>query len=1480
MDSKILYTNDNAELQCVAVKSIETVRNASAASRGGRPSSGAAAQRTPLSSSSDAVFLLPHESFYSYLYIGAADGTLLALRFQVFLKELAVPGNGLTYEHRVALEAQSKVVITAPNLSAVATRSRSSKARSRHGQESPSPSPTTTTPSATLDTEAAAAVDAAALRGVRAIYAPMELPYLFLLVHGCFQVHEDDTLQLLGLEYTASLGLVDATVLLLCAGEEQSAAARRRRRPTRSSDRRGVPSDGSVSSDTTTAAYYALLLDSWAVVLVECTKTTATRLRFLDGAAVAAGWSDEDAEAAQHAALSSSSPPQSQSRPTPRRAHLADTLLPVQPHTCTMAWCGDALITGSPEYYRLYDTLYGTVLSQLDVSTLLGGCAPFTGYVRTAAVDPSRVGFELAAESAEVCSYSDGSLDRGSSSSSSSSSSSGGDSSSSESNSSAGERQLLGRRHAGGNCGTNAASMGWPSALVFRLRDGELHVCAGAGRADLTDAAPLVSGFGAVQEVHSCPPFLLCQRGGSDGGEDGGQSSRSSTSSRIRASLAELRRASQQLSAKLAESRRPAKQCEMILFSCLDGQPWTSPEMEPVTFMSVNLRGVQAFPLGLLGVSRHVVEALLWKPFAAQLEDQVETGHYARALRFVSQCFRGSEASRRVVLRQVCQASATRAMSRRRYRVAFYFYTLADTGVDSLLRLFPELQRPASTPTTTRRHSKDDSAPAAAAAVVVAATASGSLGAAKSGSRSRSRSRDASFAERHMRQFSYASPAPYRALYRILLSQFFSLVASAATVVDSPANDPAASSPSEPPSRCGSEAPVARGGSQSPTAATGASPAPRGDEPSTFPPSLPVTPPAQGAVTATRDTTTTGDTVFVPISQPTTPAEAQTDATPSPSWSASHLSSATSACALAETSRAAVLHTRANVEFALFCLFAIDYAGARRLRTTRDELLQFMVSVRTLSRDDCASVVAALGLPPQSLLSALLLAATGNYDQALARCRDDGDVAAAGATLAMYARTPDATSAQLERLYQLQLPWMLEADPPTAVRLLTTPARFAGEKPGPAALLPVLLTVGGTVLLDYLSYLINTECCVEAVVHQLYAMQLIHTLQTLREEWGLQGFASAELGAADGAGTETGLVGRVRRALFSFLQCSPLYDKERVLARLVEADLHEEQCVVLEALEDHIGVLTTLVYAMRDMDRAVRYCEAHYTQDRDHAHQSLPLADLLHRSASRSSTTTITTTAAAADRAPLLRTFEEGQEGGRTSSTAWAHDGAPPQFSTASTVHETFDRTVEGALDVVPLFPSRDCQRVASSEAAAMAHYTHEAVDESAVAPSRVAAWHPIMRFNPYLHMLLHVLLIPPTGREVALSEIIWLLSTYSPYMSPRLVLLSLPGDVPLPLLAPYLIRAFQRLELNHQLVCMEAAAVQNAVSDAVRRHVTLQQRCVWVDDHHRCVVCGEPLEKGGLVVVFPNLKPAHFRCHQDGSLDPERAVPFLGNLA
>ncbi|KPA85426.1 hypothetical protein ABB37_01733 [Leptomonas pyrrhocoris] len=1469
MESKILYTNDNAEIQCVAVKSIETVREATTPARGGRRTSSTAPPRTPLSSSDEAVFLLPHECLYSYLYIGAADGTLLALRFQIFLRELAVPGGGLTYEHRVVLEAQSKSVITM-SAPAPSSNNRGSETRSRHEDGGARASATTVISPAPVQSAATEAVKSsinAAVCGVRAINAPSNLPYLFLLVHGRFEVHEDDTLQLLDREYTAPLGLGDATVLCMCVGEEQSIVSRQRRPPA-APMRRGLATAPSTGGEPAAAvdpslpvAYYALLRDDWTVVLVECTAVSSSRLAFLDWEGDAMQWSNEDVEGTQHASpLSPQSPHKGLAA---RQTRAADTLLPVRPNTSTMAWCGDVLITGSPDYYCLYDTLHGTVLSQLEVSSLLEGCPPYTTYIRRAAVDPSRAGFALATEAAAVCSYS------GSSSSSGSSDSDSSACTSSHSSTVSDESSDTSVRESRLSSGTTNASC-WTSALVFRLREGQLHVCACAGRTDLTAAVPLADVYGAVREAYSCPPFLLCQRGeGSNDVDSGGADSVASrVSSRICASQ-------QHLSAKPAESRRSVKQCEIILFSCLDGQPWTSPAVEPVSFMSVNLRCVRAFPLGLLGVSQHMIEALLWKPFATQLEDQIETGHYARVLRFVSQCFRGAESTRRVVLRQVCQASAARAMARRRYRVAFYFYTVAELGVDGLLRLFPELRRlPSSTQGdvrgTDRNAVKSDRNYVTGDGRHVA---TGSPGAAKSNDT------EATFVAQHSRQLSYPSHAPYRALYRILISKFFSLVATAATTASFPIEDPAAVD----------SAATARAGAEVGSA---------------------------GETLVGRNSTLSTAVAFPEAASRSamcSPPPVGAEGPRGPSQS--NFPSNASAAALS----ASLERTRESAEFALFCLFAIDGAGARRLHTTRDELLQFMSSVRTLNPNDCAAVVAALGLPPSSLLRAMLLAATGDADDALTRCATDGDVTAAGATLAMYARMPGATSAKLERLYQLHLPWMLEVDPPTTVQLLTSSVGFAGERPGPAVLLPILLTVGGTVLLDYLSYLIRIEGSMEASVHQLYATHLVHVLQTLRGEWGLQDFASTELGAADGAGSETGLVGRLRRALLSFLQWSPFYDKERVLAILVEADLYEEQCVVLEALEDHIGVLSVLVYSMKDVQRAVQYCESHHTRDCARVHQWPLSANLLPPSAM---TPTFST--------PAFNPSRAAAEGGRGSSARQigTPEGDPPfptntsrtPFVDGRAHHETVSphTAAQGALgdaagrhfsaspapsarvcsvadDVVgvPVFPSYDCQRVVFREAAAMAHYAHTSTSSThgvngearegessvAVAPSHVAVWHPMLRFNQYLHMLLHVLLVPPTGSEIALSEVVWLLGTHCPSMSPCLVLSSLPGDVPLSDIAPYLIRAFQRLELNHQLARMESAAAQSALSDAVRRHVTLQQRCVWMDDHRRCAVCGQLLGNGGLVVVFPNLKPLHFRCHKDGTLDPERAVPFLSNV-
>lgn len=1394
MESKVLYTNDDADVQCVAVKAIETVRAA--------PDAAGSQQqlRTTLSSASpDAViFLLPRERLYSYLYIGAADGTLLALRFHVVLQEMAVPGGGSTYEHRVALEAQSKVAIAASPLTAPSS--------------SAAPSPP--------------ALDKEALKGVRFIDAPTLLPYVFLRVHGRFQVHEDDTLQMLEPSYTAPLDLAASAVLWMCVGEEQTAASRQRRRGP--------------SPPSAPAAYYALLLDTWEVVLAECTKESSARLAFAGNTAESFGWSGGNLE--EDSQTSAATPGSAAGR----RLAGPSTSFSVRPYTSTMAWCGDVLLTGSPNYYCLYDTLHGSLLSQLEVGGLLSSAAPYTAYLRSAAMDPSRAGFELAAQSAEVCSCSASSSDYSSGSSreesSLSSRSDASSSSDSEEEGSDGSNSEDAAARRGGHClrrnAPATAAFGWPSALVFRLRDGELHVCTGAGATDLTCAAPLAASFGTVQAVHGCPPFLLCQRGSgcSGDGDDteerdenspGGGSS-GVASSRLRASLAGLRRASQQLSARFSSARMPAQVCEMAVFSCIDGHPWASPEIDPVSFMSVNLHDVHAFPLGLLGVSKHMVEALLWKPFAVQLEDQVQAGYYTRVLRFASQCFRGSEAALRGVLRRVCQACATRAMARHRYRVAFYFYTVAEAGVGSLLRLFPELRRPAATRTArsvsrrgqSREHSErgggseeGGDGPGDAASVQLHDTSA-------------------------PRQLSYTSHAPYRALYRILLSHFFSLVAAeSATSVT--AASPSPLSPASP------DAPAA-------ASQHDLSPAHSADE--------------------LRE-------VAVSSLPAVTAARAPHGASPAPSsplhWPA--------------TTNAAAADTRASVEFALFCLFAVDYAGARRIGSTRDELLSFMIAVQTLHHEECTAAVTALGLPPQALLMTMLLAATGNYDEALTRCQEEADVTAATAALQMYARTNDARAGELSRLYQLHLPWMLEVDPPAMVQLLTTPSAFPGEKPGPAVVLPLLLTVGGTVLLDYLSYLINTGGSADPVVHQLYAMHLVRTLHTLRDEWGLQGFASAELGAADEAGAETGLVGHVRRALLSFLRRSAYYNKEAVLAVLVAADLHEEQCVVLEALDDHVGVLTVLVYTMKDMNRAVRYCEAHYAQDRARVQQWTPLADLLQ---DRDTADPVASRAAGGGGGGVAGAVAAGspqhteettgyplQQQQQLHSHSWTAAAGLPADDAAAASRAAAEAVVSCA--EAPLFPSRDCRRLLVQEAAAMAHYTHEAAMHGdarasiSVAPSRVSAWQPVMRFNPYLHMLLHVLLVPPSNNAMALNEIVWLLSTHSPFMSPRLVLASLPGDLLLVHIAPYLIRAFQRLELNHQLVQMEAAAVQSTLTDAVRRHVSLQQRCVWMAEQRRCVVCGASMERGGLVVVFPNLKPAHFRCHQDATLDPERAVPF-----
>ncbi|KAK7200970.1 Vacuolar sorting protein 39 domain 2 [Novymonas esmeraldas] len=1267
MEAKILYTNEEADIQCVAVRCIEVLCGSH---RG-------AARRTALASSafSEALFLLPHESLYSYLYIGARDGTLVALRLHVVLADVPVTGGGAAPEHRVLLEAQSKVVLHAR----------------LHGGPAAAPE---------RETRAGNLSGAPGTGGVHAIASPPSLPYIFVLAHGRLTVHEADTLQLVDSVYTAALQLEkEVAVLLLCAGEEQDAAVHGRRARPRAGAGAAEVVTSHDGADLAEVCHYALLREDWTVILAECSRTCARRRAFAGGATAAEG--GVPGGPLQHL---SDAPP----RP-------GCTALSVPPRTSAMAWCRDRLLTGSPDCYCLYDTLHGTLVSRLDVASLLGGTAPYVAYLPSAVLDPTRAGHDLADKAAAVCSASadsSGDEDTSSSSRSNTDSDSSGDS---DSDSDSGGRSWS---VSDGETASGAPvkRTGWPSALVFRLRRrGPLHAVSVRGdRTDLAAAPPLTGALADVdvRDVFPSLPFLLLRRhhAGDAGGGGVGRlitgTSATATAESPEEALRQDRRHGwrQALSHRLPSAVGGATErgAEVDIFSCLDDSPWVAPSGESARFAGATLRGVCVFPLGILGVSPHMVEALLWRPLPAQLEDQIESGHYVRALRLVSQCFRGTDGARAVMLRRVCQASATRAMSRRRYRVAFYLYMLSDPVEGSVLRLFPELQlRPA----VAEPHSDADGRP-----TTTTSTA--------------------------MVQLTYDSSAPYRVLYRVLWSTFASLVAEAAH--------------EDEPSGRGDAALAGRG----------------------------------------RD--------------------------------------------------------RRAIEFAIFSLLVVDGGGVRRVGATREELLQFMARTRTLSPGDCTTAMQALATTPSPLLRALLMAASGDCEAALAECHRCGDVSSAGAVLEMLGGSHAVTAATLDELYLTHLAWMLETDAVATVQLLTAPSRTGHRRPTSAALLPVLLAAGGTVLLDYLSYLINAERSEDPVVHNVYAMHLVDTLHSLRSTWGLQGFASGELGAQDGAGSETGIVGHLRRALTSFLRCSPHYDKERVLATVTATGMLEEQCIVLEVLEDHVGALTVMVYAMKDLGRAVRYCEAHCAHD---SAQWPPGAGGLSTG-------------------PWLPHWSGGGGEGAAATPPSSAQQAPATGTGTGTAPRTPSPTRMAAPR------DRDRQRIVSSVATTVAQPA--SVAAALRAASAAAEWPSGVSINLYLHLLLHVLLVPPSPHAAAREEAMWLLRTHAACMDPGLVLASLPGDVGLPRIAPFLIRALQRLEVHHHVAQMEAAAARSALSDAVRWHVALQQRCVWVEGRRCCVVCGERLDDGGLVAVFPNLKPAHLRCYGDVAIDPERGVPFL----
>ena len=125
------------------------------------------------------------------------------------------------------------------------------------------------------------------------------------------------------------------------------------------------------------------------------------------------------------------------------------------------------------------------------------------------------------------------------------------------------------------------------------------------------------------------------------------------------------------------------------------------------------------------------------------------------------------------------------------------------------------------------------------------------------------------------------------------------------------------------------------------------------------------------------------------------------------------------------------------------------------------------------------------------------------------------------------------------------------------------------------------------------------------------------------------------------------------------------------------------------------------------------------------------------------------------------------------------------------------------------------------------------------------------------------------------MDEALALLDRQSRVINPLSVLETLPNDLEVAQIAPYLRRIFQKLGHKRQVGLVAKHAAKSEERSVAVRNAQLKSRFVFVDDELICCVCSKPMA-GDVFAVFPNLKLVHFRCFKDRTLDPVRGVPFL----
>ncbi|RNF17729.1 uncharacterized protein Tco025E_04765 [Trypanosoma conorhini] len=472
------------------------------------------------------------------------------------------------------------------------------------------------------------------------------------------------------------------------------------------------------------------------------------------------------------------------------------------------------------------------------------------------------------------------------------------------------------------------------------------------------------------------------------------------------------------------------------------------------------------------------------------------------------------------------------------------------------------------------------------------------------------------------------------------------------------------------------------------------------------------------------------------------------------------------------------------VEFAIFLLYVLECVPY-----TDDELADMFLLSSTLDPVECLRYVSEDGVRPKPMILPLVLACDGRFSEALQRCQALRLVHEAAVVLQMSGD---------EALYVQHFPWMLSADISSALLAVLRPQR---RPPSAATILPMLLGYGGCPLHDYLHLLIFVEGNTQRELHTLYATNLIDIIRSL-QSFGVAGLKAPAVKLR--AGEESGVRGAARRALLKFLQLSPHYEVDVVLAMLHGAGMVEEEVLAMEQAGDHIGALTKLVYELADVAAAVRYCVEQHSRE--------------------------------------LQRLSRGASQGEVKDSGCSDPALLPA----------------PAADSQETFVGRD--------------------DSVWLAGSSSYAVQGGRTFNEHFNTLLHVLLVPPAGKERMLSEALWVLNEHSRCINPLSVMTSLPSEVCVAEISSYLLRAFQTLCSQAQLAEVNANSVASMLADAQRQRALLAQRCVYVDEKRPCAVCGKPLGVG-VMAVFPNLKATHFRCFHAQELDPERGVPFRPGL-